>query len=136
MSDNQRLALTTTVQQWLLETGGDAVSTPHADTDEIDSLSDTNLTRRLYDACAEQLSLLCQSIAIVRSCPRRIRKTATDVVTQFGLFGRCFEHGKLEACLDDEELLQCLLKHLVRVGTTFLSSIVPPYFVAHRLRLA
>lgn len=131
MVDSHQLPLTTTVQQWLQETGGDTIRVPNTNYDDTDSLSSTTLTRRLYDACAVRLSQLCEGVSASKNCSRKARKAATEVDTQFLLFGRCFEHGKLEACLDDEELLQYVLKCLVSVGTSLLSGISSPLFIKH-----
>lgn len=125
MANNHQLPSATTVLKWLREGGGDTICGPPKYYDDIDSLSSISLTRRLYDSCAEQLSLFCRGVPALQDCSRKARKAAADVDTKFRLLGRCFEHGKLEACLDDEELLQCVLKYLVRIGTLLLSGIAP-----------
>jgi hypothetical protein len=120
MSEKSSLHLTATIRQWLSKATDDAGHAAVVNAVDVGSLPDATLAKHLFDASAGRLTLLCQSI-IVQVRSRRVRTAAADVETQFSLFGKCFEQGKLEACLEDDELLQLVLKHLTDVGVALLS---------------
>lgn len=134
MAGSDQIRSTSAIQRWLQSSATQEAHGTAASNHDVQASSETGLTSLLYYACEERLSLFCQSMSSANNVPGKARRSALEVKARFRLFGISFEHGKLESCLDDEEIFLCVLEHLVAIGKTLMSgNICPSYPAKQRL---
>lgn len=83
---------------------------------EDDRSPNIGLTGLLYRACALQLSRFREHLKTSPASQSAIVDKFSCEVTRFRLFGASFDDGKLESCLDDEELFTAILRHLLSIA--------------------
>lgn len=107
----------TSIEGWLQQQGiAEAGGSDTAGNEIEDTSSEVGLISMLYYACADRMSQLVRNIDKNLQVRRRVRKEAKEVEAKFRLFGRSFDQGKLESCLDDDEIFETVLRLLLAIA--------------------
>ena len=120
MADNAAALSGDLVKRWLA-TDNDKHGADRAQPDNrslaVDLSSEVGISTLLYRSCLRQLSSLRDAVRSVLWCSKSILNRMRELRIKLRVFGDCFDHGKLESCLGDEELQGKIMQLLFAVGT-------------------
>lgn len=89
---------------------------PRGESIEDDRSAHVGFTSLLYSTCAGRLQVFLDHFKRISISKAAIINKFVNEVKRFKLFGASFDDGKLETCLDDEELFQAILLLLFKIA--------------------